>query len=128
LTSNQTEIALQCLSTAFLKRREYSVIRLASFAKQLATLALHSTASTSAPILAFLRQLFHRYQSLEQLLENEQDVITEGQYDPNVEDPEHANPFATSLWELSLLNLSYQLRRQFASIQGCFPNSHSASC
>lgn len=103
LTSNETDVALQCLSTAFLKRREYSVVRLASFAKQLATLALHSTPSTAAPILAFLRQLFHRYQSLEQLLENEQDVITEGQYDPNVQDPEHANPFATSVWELSLL-------------------------
>ena len=103
LTSEETELALQCLSAAFLKRREYSVIRLASFAKQLSTVALHSAPSTAAPILAFLRQLFHRYQSLEQLLENEQDVITEGQYDPTVEDPEHANPFATSVWELSTL-------------------------
>lgn len=103
LTSDETEVALQCLAAAFLKRREYSVLRIASFAKQIATVALHTPATTSAPILAFLRQLLHRYPSLEQLIENEQDVITEGQYDPTVEDPEHANPFATSVWELSLL-------------------------
>jgi hypothetical protein len=37
------------------------------------------------------------------MLENEQDVITSGTYNPDVEDPEHSNPFATSAWELSTL-------------------------
>lgn len=37
------------------------------------------------------------------MLENEQDVITSGEYNPDVEDPEHSNPFATSAWELGTL-------------------------
>lgn len=100
---NHTELALQCLNAAFLKRREYSTVRIAAFVKQLCTVALHAPAHTSAPLLAFVRQLTHRYPSVHQMLENEQDVITSGQYNPDVEDPEHSNPFATSAWELSTL-------------------------
>jgi nucleolar complex protein 3 len=102
-SDESTDIALKCLDAAFLKRREYSTVRMASFCKQLAATAFHSAPPTAAPILAFLRHLLHRYQSLHQLLENEQDVITSGQYDATAQDPEHANPFATSVWELSLL-------------------------
>ena len=98
-----TDLALQCLNAAFIKRREYSTVRVAAFVKQLCTVALHAPAHTSAPLLAFVRQLTHRYPSVHQMLENEQDVITSGEYNPDVEDPEHSNPFATSAWELGTL-------------------------
>jgi nucleolar complex protein 3 len=91
------------LNAAFIKRREYSTVRIAAFVKQLCTVALHAPAHTSAPLLAFVRQLTQRYPSVHQMLENEQDVITSGEYNPNVEDPEHSNPFATSAWELAML-------------------------
>ena len=38
-----------------------------------------------------------------QLLGNEHDVATKGAYAPEGEDPEHANPFAASTWELGVL-------------------------
>lgn len=98
---NHTDLALRCLNAAFIKRREYSTVRIAAFVKQLCTVALHAPPHTSAPLLAFVRQLSHRYPSIHQMLENEQDVITSGTYNPDVEDPEHSNPFATSAWELS---------------------------
>lgn len=98
-----TDLALQCLNAAFINRREYSTVRIAAFVKQLCTVALHAPAHTSAPLLAFVRQLTQRYPSIHQMLENEQDVITSGTYNPDVEDPEHSNPFATSAWELSTL-------------------------
>lgn len=101
--SNNTDLALRCLHVAFMKRKEYSTVRLAAFAKQLGTIALHSPPYTSAPILAFLRQLLHRYPSAAQLLENEQDVVTQGTYSPEANDPEYTNPFATSAWELGTL-------------------------
>jgi nucleolar complex protein 3 len=91
------------LNAAFIKRREYSTVRIAAFVKQLCTVSLHAPAHTSAPLLAFVRQLTQRYPSVHQMLENEQDVITSGEYNPNVEDPEHSNPFATSAWELAML-------------------------
>jgi hypothetical protein len=37
------------------------------------------------------------------MLENEEDIVAEGMFSPDAEDPEHSNAHATSLWELSLL-------------------------
>lgn len=101
--SDNTGLAINCLNSAFMKRKEYSTVRVAAFAKQLGTVAMHAPYFTSVPLLAFLRQLFHRYPSAAQLLENEQDVVTQGTYSPEADDPEYTNPFATSAWELSSL-------------------------
>lgn len=98
-----TGILLECLNSAFVKRREFSTVRIAAFLKQILSVALQTPPHTSIPLMAFSRQLLQRYPSAQQLLENEQDVITSGQYNPSVEDPEHSNPFATSAWELSML-------------------------
>ena len=103
---------LQCLNAAFIKRREYSTVRIAAFCKQLCTVALHAPSHTSAPLFAFVRQLSQRYPSIHQMMENEQDVITSGTYNPNVQDPEHSNPFATSAWELSLVEISHSSQCQ----------------
>jgi nucleolar complex protein 3 len=48
-----------------------------------------------------------RYESSHQLLENEEDVIMSGQYNPNVDDPELCNAFATAAWELALLKFHH---------------------
>ena len=96
-------LLLECLQVALLQRREFSVVRLAAMTKRILTVALHGPATVSVPLLAFVRQLFQRYDGLEQLLESEQDVVLSGRYTPEVEDPEHAYPLATSAWELALL-------------------------
>jgi nucleolar complex protein 3 len=98
-----TKILLQCLNLAFLKRREYSTVRVAAFLKQIFTVSMHATVFTSVPMLAMARQILQRYPSAHQLLESEADVITAGQYTPDVADPEHSNPFSTSAWELATL-------------------------
>ena len=105
--STNTDLALRCLNSAFMKRKEYSTIRVAAFAKQLSTVAMHAPPHSSAPLLAFLRQLLHRYPSAAQLLENEQDVVTQGTYTPEADDPEFTNPFATSAWELGTLKFHF---------------------
>lgn len=98
-----TQILLHCLSSAFIKRREYSTVRIAAFLKQMLTVAMHAPVYTSVPLLALARQILQRYPSAQQLLESESDVITAGQYTPDVADPEHSNPFSTSAWELSCM-------------------------
>ncbi|KAL7580051.1 hypothetical protein ACA910_005036 [Epithemia clementina (nom. ined.)] len=98
-----TELLLRCLSAAFLKQKEYSNIRVAAFVKQIMTASMHSPPHTAVPLLAFARQLFQRYPSAQQLLENENDVITSGEYAPDVIDPEQSNPYSTSGWELATL-------------------------
>jgi hypothetical protein len=76
----------------------------------------------SIPLLAFVRQLVQRYSSaLQQLYENEQDVITEGQYRMDVMDPEHANPYATAAWECTLLKFHYNTNVQIQA-------NHVATC
>jgi CBF/Mak21 family len=98
-------LVLRCLDLAFIDRREYSVARLASFLKRIWTVCLHAPPETAVPLLAFTRQLLQRYSgtSLPQLLENELDIVTSGKYDPEIDDPERSNPFATVGWELALL-------------------------
>ncbi len=107
--SNKTiEATIQCLDHAFLQRRELSTTRLAGFLKRLTSTALHSQPHSCAPLIACARQVAARYASsasskVGRMLENEDDVIAEGMYAPEAEDPEHSNAHATSLWELSLL-------------------------
>lgn len=105
-----TQLALKCLYVAFIKRKEHSTIRVAAFIKQICTVSLHALPTTSAPLLAFTRQLLQRYPSSLQLLENEQDIIASGTYSPHVEDSEHSNPFATSAWELANLKFGLDFR------------------
>lgn len=115
--------ALQCLLYAFLKRREYSTVRIASFFKQILTICLHTPTHISIPLLAFARQISQRYStSITQLLENEADVITSGSYTPELKDPEHCNPFATSAWELGMLK--YHINPEVGSkhAKGCAEN------
>lgn len=104
---SNTEIALQCLTAAFIKRREYSTVRIAAFLKQIFTVAMHAPEYTSVPLIALARQILQRYPSVHQMLESESDVVTSGNYTPDVADPEYTNPFATSAWELA--NLKFHI-------------------
>lgn len=114
---------LNCLTLAFLKRREYSTVRIASFLKQVLTTSLHTETHTSIPLVAFARQLLQRYPaSTNQLLENEADIITSGAYTPDVKDPEHSNPFATSAWELGLLKFHIDPAMGKHHAQSCAEN------
>lgn len=102
------EAAIQCLDHAFLQRRELSTSRLAAFLKRVSSSALHCPPLSSAPLLAAARQISSRNRcpKVERMLENEEDVVAEGVYAPDAEDPEHANAHGTSLWELALLRHS----------------------
>jgi nucleolar complex protein 3 len=106
-SKENTAIAIQCLNAAFLKRREYSTIRIAAFLKQIFTVAMHAPEYTSVPLIALARQILQRYPAVHQMLESESDVVTSGQYNPDVLDPEFSNPFSTSAWELA--NLKFHL-------------------
>ena len=102
------EAAIQCLDHAFLHRRELSTSRLAAFVKRLVTASLHCPPQSSVPLLACARQISSRYSNsssskLIRMLENEDDVVAEGVFAPDAEDPEHSNAHATSLWELALM-------------------------
>eukprot|EP00980_Cylindrotheca_fusiformis_P029218 scaffold22756_cov198-Cylindrotheca_fusiformis.AAC.3 len=102
-----TDKMMKCLNSAFIKRREYSTLRVAAFVKQIFTVSMHAPSYTSVPLLALARQILQRYPSAHQILDSESDVITSGNYTPDVIDPEHSNPFSTSAWELSTLKFHF---------------------
>jgi nucleolar complex protein 3 len=111
------DAAIQCLDYAFLQRRELSMTRLAAFVKRLASTSLHCPAHLSTPLIASARQISSRYSSstsskVARMLENEDDIVAEGMFAPDAEDPEHSNAHATSLWELALLK--YHIHPQLA--------------
>jgi nucleolar complex protein 3 len=100
------DAAIQCLDHAFTQRRELSASRLAAFLKRIVTASMHCPPHSSAPLIASARQMALRYASsskVQHMLENEEDIVGEGMFAPDAEDPEHSNAHATSLWELSLL-------------------------
>jgi len=115
-----TQLLLRCLTAAFIKRKEYSTVRVAAFLKQMFTVAMHAPVFTSVPLIALARQVLQRYPSVHQLLESESDVITSGTYTPDVSDPEHSNPFSTSAWELASLKFHFhpQVRQQVNAAAG----------
>lgn len=88
---------IRCLNFAFLKRREFSPVRVAAFVKQLSTVALHTPPHCACAMLSFARMLLHRYQNVHQLLENESDVVASGKYSPEVHDPDHGELYFNKL-------------------------------
>jgi len=113
------ELALSCIHSAFIKRTEFSLTRVGAVVKQLCTIALGSTTTPHVTItlLALVRRILFRYNAtgttkLQQLLEHELDCIhncgitSYSHTGEGTVDVEHVQPFATSLWELSLLRKS----------------------
>jgi len=110
--SQYTSLALKCLDAAFIRRRDYSLARVAAFVKQLLTVAMHTPAHCSVALISLVRSLNGRYSGVHKLLENEQEIITSGAYNPDADDPELANPFATCAWELG--TLKFHIQREVA--------------
>eukprot|EP00611_Tribonema_gayanum_P016106 TRINITY_DN2809_c0_g1_i1.p1 TRINITY_DN2809_c0_g1~~TRINITY_DN2809_c0_g1_i1.p1 ORF type:complete len:798 (+),score=276.59 TRINITY_DN2809_c0_g1_i1:255-2396(+) len=100
-------LATECVDTVLVKRREHSPARVAAFLKRILGLALHFPSGEAKALVGVAHALALRYGPARQMLENEQDRAAAGAYSALVEDPDHANPFATSCWELSLLKFSY---------------------
>jgi hypothetical protein len=100
-----TDLMLQALSLMFIRRRVMSLDVVAAFVKRLATVSTCLLPHQAIGILAMIRALVDKYPRVQQLLENEPTPI--GIFRGEIDDPTHANAFATSAWELTLLRNSY---------------------
>ncbi|OQR87805.1 nucleolar complex protein 3 [Achlya hypogyna] len=99
--------ALQCVEAVFVRRKEIMVDRVAAFVKRLALISTCLPPHQVLAVSALVRSLFHRYNKLHQLLENDQDRVASGVYRADVNDPDFSNPFAAACWELALLAQHY---------------------
>lgn len=80
--------------------------RAAAFAKRLLAAALHLPPNTAVRAIEFVQALVVREPKCEALLSTE-DRTADGVYRQEVDDPQVCNPFATSAFELGLLEGSH---------------------
>ena len=95
-------ILLECLDLMFLRRRQVSIERVASFVKRLSTLCLCVPPAFSAALLHFVHALLNRYPQVRQLFDDEPSASC-GAFRDDIDDPDHANGRASAAWELTLL-------------------------
>ena len=117
-TSTTSDLLFRALHLAFAPRAAVPPWRAAAFAKRLLSAALHWPGAIALRALEFVTRLVAREPRLEALLSTE-DRTVDGVYRPDVEDPQLSNPFATSAYELHLLQTAHidaQVRKAAASL------------
>lgn len=117
-TSTTSDLLFRALHLAFAPRTAVPPWRAAAFAKRLLSAALHWPGAIALRALEFVTRLVAREPRLEALLSTE-DRTVDGVYRPDVEDPQLSNPFATSAYELHLLQTAHidaQVREAAASL------------
>jgi nucleolar complex protein 3 len=104
--ASTSDLLFRALHLAFAPRASVPPWRAAAFAKRLLTAALHWPGTVALRALEFVAKLVAREPRLEGLLSTE-DRTVDGVYRPDVEDPQLCNPFATSAYELYLLQTAH---------------------
>ena len=98
-------LLLQCLHLMFHETKQLSIERVASFVKRLSTICLYVPPYACLAILHALRLCLNKYPRVKQLLDRE--ATASGIHLAEMDDPDLANSFASTAWELGLLKQSY---------------------
>jgi hypothetical protein len=83
-------------------RKAVALERVAAFAKRICTLAMNSPPHLSIALLHIIRILLAKFPKVQQLLGSEY-TYAAGTYNAIIDQPDHCGPFATSLWDINLL-------------------------
>ncbi|OZJ02130.1 hypothetical protein BZG36_04585 [Bifiguratus adelaidae] len=100
------DVFIQAAKKLLLGNRKIPVERTAAFAKRLSTSALNLPETVNKLLLPTILDMFKKHSRVDALLSSEE-AAGNGVYLPMAEDPELCNPFATSLWEMALLQQHY---------------------
>lgn len=104
---NDVLSALESVKQMLVERhKRVSLVRVQAFSKRIASLSLTLLHSGTIASLAVLRSILLVHPSTETLLETDSEG-TSGVFSPEIEDPEHCNASASSLWELHYLMRHY---------------------
>lgn len=102
---NEVELLLSGIDSLLKRNREIPIARVSSFVKRLSILALNSPSNAALAYMSSIKSALKRFPMIGRLVEDDGRVAT-GMYDALMDDPDMCNPFATSLYELSLLNVT----------------------
>ena len=118
VASTTSDLLFRALNLAFAPCTAVPPWRAAAFTKRLLTAALHWSDADALRALDWVAKLMAREPRLEALLSTE-DRTVDGVYRPDVEDAQLSNPFATSAYELHLLQTAHvdvQVREAAANL------------
>ncbi|KAJ9111503.1 hypothetical protein QFC22_006530 [Naganishia vaughanmartiniae] len=108
--ASTSDLLFRCLQLIFFSRHSHTSNsppwRAAAFAKRLLECSIHLPTATALKSIDFVKQLIAKEAKLEAFLSTD-DRTADGIYRPDIEDPQLVNAFATSFWELSLLEREY---------------------
>ncbi|KAI8914260.1 nucleolar complex-associated protein-domain-containing protein [Gorgonomyces haynaldii] len=116
-TRSETQLLISGIEWMLKRNREIPISRVAAFVKRLATVSLFSNYSATEKITNVIYKAFQRFPQLDALVESEGQLAT-GRYNPYMDEPDMCNPFATSLWEYSLLMVFHLIPEALPSTSG----------
>ena len=96
---------LQCLHLMFHETKQLSLERVASFVKRLSSLSLYLPPYASLAVLHAVRLILNKYPKSKALLDRE--ATASGLHLAEIDDPDLANSFAGTLWELGVQKSNY---------------------
>ncbi|KAF8744222.1 Nucleolar complex-associated protein 3, partial [Rhizoctonia solani] len=117
--ANSADLLFRALDKVFAPRTASTAHppwRVAAFAKRLLTASTHFPPATSVRALEFVHALIVKYPQLDALLGSD-DRAANGVYRPDVDDPQLANAFASSAWEVQLLSAHWEERTRTAALK-----------
>ncbi|RKP15357.1 CBF/Mak21 family-domain-containing protein [Piptocephalis cylindrospora] len=104
--ATESELMLRALDLLLLRRSKAPADRVAAFTKRLATLCLWVPVSTVLGSVSLIHRVLVKYPRVQALLSTE-DRAGDGVYQGLVEDIALSNPFASTLWEMSSLQVQH---------------------
>ncbi|CAB4424732.1 unnamed protein product [Rhizophagus irregularis] len=113
--ATEQELLIKGFDFMFFKRRQIPIDRSAAFLKRLSIACMNWPSKTVLICLNKMEKMIQNQSRLDALLASD-DKAANGIYRPELNDPELCNPFATSLWELDLLQKHYDPKVRTAAV------------
>lgn len=104
--STETELIVRICEAIFFRQRASGRIRIQAFAKRLMISSLQMPEKSCIATLMTLDKMLKKYSVVASLFSSE-DRISNGIYHMDVDDPDHSNPEAATIWETVLLEKHY---------------------
>ncbi|CAG8436713.1 10740_t:CDS:10 [Funneliformis mosseae] len=114
--ATEQELLMKGIDFILFKRKQIPTDRSAAFLKRLSIACMNWPSKTVLKCLTTMKKMIQRQSRLDALLSSD-DRAVNGIYRPDLNDPELCNPFATSLWELNLLQKHYDPKIRTAAVQ-----------
>ncbi|KAA8901325.1 hypothetical protein TRICI_006086 [Trichomonascus ciferrii] len=107
--STETEMVVRAFEAIFFKQKRSNIgrLRVQAFAKRLSITMLHFPEKSTIASLKILDKMIKKFHTTIPSLFSTDDRVTNGVFHMDVDEPEHSNPEAATIWEIVLLEKHY---------------------